>query len=82
MLLTAFAMLLATSGCAGIESWREHLNSNDYVDGTKQFNDTWVSKAGLEGRGDRPRETDLDSWWTWFMSPKARDIHRNTGVDF
>ena len=57
------------------------LPNEDYRDPTDEENDEW-SFAGKEARGDRPRERDPDRWWRkYVMSPKARSIERNMGID-
>ena len=38
--------------------------------------------VGEEGRADRDRERDPDRWWhNLVMSPEARNIERNLGID-
>lgn len=55
--------------------------NEDYRDPTDEENDEWAF-AGKEARGDRPRERDPDRWWRkYIMSPKARSIERNMGID-
>jgi hypothetical protein len=44
--------------------------------------DPWIDEAGVEARGDRPREKDPDRWFkNYFQSEKARSIERNLGID-
>ncbi|MEZ6129282.1 MAG: hypothetical protein R3C59_11410 [Planctomycetaceae bacterium] len=43
--------------------------------------DEW-SVAGKEGRHGMERERDPDRWWqNYIMSPQARSIERNLGID-
>lgn len=43
--------------------------------------DEWAF-VGEEGRGDQERERDPDRWWqNLVMSPQARNIERNLGID-
>ena len=82
VLLCAAALLSGSVGCAQLSSMRSYLTSNDYRDGTEEVNDNWTATAGTEGRGDKMREVDPDPWWTLnLMSPKAREIERNMGID-
>ena len=38
--------------------------------------------VGKEGRADMDRERDPDRWWqNLVMSPEARNIERNLGID-
>lgn len=38
--------------------------------------------VGTEGRADQDRERDPDRWWqNLVMSPEARNIERNLGID-
>jgi hypothetical protein len=38
--------------------------------------------VGKEGRADQERERDRDRWWhNLVMSPEARSIERNLGID-
>lgn len=78
------AGLLMATGCAMVESTHTFLkeNFNDRPDPTDQSDESWVKKAGEEGRGNRQRETDPDFWFNrWFKSEKHREIERNLGVD-
>jgi len=43
--------------------------------------DEW-SAVGKEGRHGMDRERDPDRWWqNYIMSPQARSIERNLGID-
>ena len=87
--IVALAMISLQTGCAMTEpankfvrqSWRLFKpNPNGYQDPTENFTDEW-SGVGQEARGERPFDTDPDSWWQkYVMSGKARAIERNLGI--
>lgn len=86
-ILLAFCLtscLVFQSGCNIVDSTEAFFNSRppDYTDGTETFDEHWTSTAGKEGRGNRARQQDPDSWWgRLIMSRKARDIENNLGID-
>ncbi|MCG6156751.1 hypothetical protein [Rubinisphaera margarita] len=53
----------------------------DYDDGTDDAEEEWIEEAGVEARGDRPMEKDNDPFRDLLMSPKARSIERNLGIE-
>lgn len=85
------ALVAGSSGCAltqplnSITRYAKDLftfRGTDYVDPTEEEDDAWISEAGDEARGDRPREKDPDQWYKkYVMSEKARSIERNLGID-
>lgn len=92
MFRTLIAVLLigTFSGMAGCNSMRESsrqmidvFKPGDYADGTDHFSDPWVQQAGVEARGNRPRESvgEPAMIHNLLTSPKARDIERNVGLD-
>jgi hypothetical protein len=47
----------------------------------EEVEDDW-GFVGEEGRAGQPRERDPDRWWqNLVMSPEARSIERNLGID-
>ena len=82
------AMVLVT-GCTLIESSKKATRETmrtlrpkpaDYRDGTEDDGEEWAW-VGKEARGDRPMESENDPFKPYLMSPKARSIERNLGVD-
>lgn len=89
--LTIVTVLITTStGCAMMESGR-----TAFLESTRMFRprphdgptmlgedeDEW-GFVGKEGRADMDRERDPDRWWQdLVMSPEARNIERNLGID-
>ena len=56
-------------------------NPNDGNALTSDDDDEW-NFVGQEGRADQKRERDPDRWWqNLVMSPEARHIERNLGID-
>lgn len=54
----------------------------DYSHPAYEKDPYWVSDVGSEARSDQVREEDPDQWYKkYLMSPKARSIERNLGVD-
>lgn len=88
LILTAFC--LASTGCsvfsAGQDAWTKtaRMVRPRPFDGPSEPDDPedeW-SFVGDEGRADQEREQDPDPWWQQhFMSPQARAIERNLGID-
>ena len=85
------AIFLSTSsGCAVFESsqnaWRQTMRMarpkpHDGPVEMEDMEDEW-GFVGEEGRADRDRERDPDRWWhNLVMSPEARNIERNLGID-
>jgi hypothetical protein len=66
------------SGCAATRDWLSSLKESDSV---LRHEDKWVEQAGLEARGDRPREmsTEPRAFRQLIMSEQARGIERNLG---
>lgn len=92
MLRTLLAVLLTATvlSHAGCNSMRESsrqmvsaLKPGDYDDGTDDVSDPWIHQAGVEARGNRPRDSVDEPRWFHNMltTPKARDIERNMGYD-
>ena len=90
--LLVLAALLPLAGCAAMESVQmaasetvEALrpSSSNYVDPADETSDPWVKKAGSEARGNRPVEKSEEPAWfrNLLMSPKARDIENNLGIE-
>lgn len=67
-------------GCASTRNWLSSLNEHD--DPFVKHEEKWVEQAGLEARGDRPREMSSEPRWfrQFTMSDEARGIERNLGV--
>ena len=82
--------VLFLSGCQLMDAGRKMTSytkntfspsHNDYRDTSQDADDDW-GFVGQEARGDRPRERDPDPWWQQFvMSPRARSIEKNLGID-
>ena len=89
-LLTAAVFLASSNGCAvfqsGKDAWTQtfRMTRPRPHDGPMEMEDDedeW-GFVGDEGRADRDRETDPDRWWhNLVMSPEARNIERNLGID-
>ena len=83
-------VIVSASSCALMEPVQEiqretvrmfRPKTSDYRDSTQDEIDEWES-VGREARGDQPFEHDPDPWWqNYIMSPKARSIERNLGID-
>lgn len=83
------AGLLAHSGCVFVDGMRD--GGRKMVSAFKlqeddagaRTNDPWVHQAGVEARGDRPREKAVDPAWLrkLTMSEEHRDIERQLGID-
>ena len=92
--VSIFVVVIATalSGCRVMDAGNEFIHGTwqlfrpkptDFRDGTSEEadSDEW-SIVGELGRGDQERERDPDPWWqNHVMSPKARSIERNLGID-
>lgn len=90
----AFSMLMVfvfagLSGCAMMDSMSNYVKQTfsfskgtDYINGTEEEDDAWVSEMGEEARSNHRRERDPDQWFkNYFMSEKARSIEHNVGID-
>ena len=89
MSVTAAAMLSLPTGCALVDKGKEVSRQTwkvfkprptDYRDPTEEESDEWEF-VGKEARGDRPLEKEPDPIKRLIMSPKARNIERNLGID-
>ncbi len=77
------------TGCAMVQPAHEAFSdsmdslkpkSQDYRDPSDQTGEEW-NIVGEEGRGHMAPERDPDPWWQRLvMSPKARSIERNLGI--
>ncbi len=85
-LCSAICLLSLLSGCAQFtsmdKSFRQGTKSvspskGEFDDETEE---TWVREAGVEARGDRPIEKDNDPFRNILMSPTAKSIERNLGI--
>jgi hypothetical protein len=58
-------------------------DSSGYSDPAEMSGDPWIQRAGVEARGNRPRERSYDPLGlrNLFMSEKALDIERNMGIE-
>jgi hypothetical protein len=80
-------IVFAQSGCNAIrENSRQMVDvfkPSDYADSTDDVSDPWIQQAGVEARGNRPREPiEEPSWYhNLWTTPKTRDIERNMGLD-
>ncbi len=92
LLLTLVCGCALTPGCAAWNSTQQMFaqsvhalrpTTGNYSDPTAQSGDPWVQSAGVEARGDRPKEIVNDPLHlrNIFMSEKARDIERNMGIE-
>ena len=82
--------LFCTTGCQLMDAGKKVTSytrdsfkpkSAGYRDTSLESSDDW-SFVGQEARGDRPREQDPDPWWQQLvMSPRARSIEKNLGID-
>lgn len=84
------ALLIAAVGCTQSVGMRNFMqnsmgfrkpNANGIGDGTDTTDEGWIREAGVEARGDRPLEKDPDVFRDMLMSPKARSIERNLGIE-
>lgn len=88
LIVTGFC--LTSTGCTLV-----NLGRDAFVQSTRSFRpkphdgparmeeeeDEW-GFVGTEGRADQDRERDPDRWWQdLVMSPEARNIERNLGID-
>ncbi len=87
--VAAAGMLSLLTGCALVDTGKDASRDTwklfkprptDYRDPTQDKDDQWAL-VGKEGRGDRPIENENDPLKKWLMSPKARNIERNLGVE-
>ena len=81
-------LLVQLSGCAvfkPVHEISEYMTSAfrpkglDYQMSADEDGSEW-DQVAIEGRGDRPRETNKDPLY-WIDSPKARSIKRNLNYD-
>jgi len=89
LLIIVAGLLLTSTGCqtmAPTSPLRQTLEmfrpaSQDYEDGTDEDGSEWHF-VGDEGRAGQVRERDPDPWFKEnLMSPKARSIEHNLGID-
>ncbi|RMG37357.1 MAG: hypothetical protein D6725_08995 [Planctomycetota bacterium] len=82
--------LTAASGCALVEPGKEFFRqswrifrpkTSDYRDTTQEEVEDGWSFVGKEARGNQPIEHENDPFKRYLMSPKARSIERNLGID-
>ena len=83
-------LILTSTGCQSLMSprtaWRQTVSmfrpdTQDYADGTDDDGTEW-DFVGEEGRAGQQRERDPDPWFKQnLMSPKARSIEHNLGID-
>lgn len=83
-------LLLSSTGCMMMQSGKDAMTQSMRMFRPKPFDevpdhnpedDEW-DFVGNEGRGDQPRERETDRWWhNLVMSPEARSIERNLGID-
>lgn len=81
---------LTSTGCTMLDASRDAMrqttrmfrpNPNDGPAHPDSEIDEWRF-VGDEGRADQDRERDPDRWWqNSIMSPEARNIERNLGID-
>lgn len=78
--LLVWASLGTLAGCTATRDWLAELNGKD--DPFVRQEEKWVEQAGLEARGDRPREMATEPRWfrEFTMSEEARGIERNLNV--
>ncbi len=90
--LLVLAALLPVAGCAAMHSVQMAASetvdamrpsSSNYANPEDEASDPWVKKAGSEARGNRPKEKSEEPPWlrNLLMSPKARDIENNLGIE-
>ncbi|MEQ9410056.1 MAG: hypothetical protein RIK87_20130 [Fuerstiella sp.] len=82
--------VFTSTGCAVMESGKNSMRQmtqmfrpNPYDEPLRPASeeDEW-GFVGNEGRADQDRERDPDRWWqNLVMSPEARNIERNLGID-
>lgn len=88
LIVTVFCA--ASTGCAVFNAGQDAWTKTSRMMRPKPFDgpaeaddpeDEW-SFVGDEGRADMDRERDPDRWWqNLVMSPQARAIERNLGID-
>ena len=89
-LLILAVFTAASTGCALSESGQQAVFQMKHLIRPKPYDepvqqedveDDW-SFVGAEARAGQPRERDPDRWWQdMVMSPEARQIERNLGID-
>ena len=89
-LLIVAVFLSSSTGCAAFNSGKDAWTQTLRMARPRPFDgpttpddqeDEW-GFVGDEGRADRDRERDPDRWWhNLVMSPEARNIERNLGID-
>jgi hypothetical protein len=86
------AVAIALSGCGALQKVGQDTKSFaktlrpeswDAENPADDPGDPWIEAAGLEGRSEQTRENDMDPLRlrTLLMSPRARSIERNVGID-
>ena len=88
LIVAVFAF--TSTGCTMLNASRDAMvqsarmfkpNPNDGNSLSGRENDDW-GFVGKEGRAEQKRERDPDRWWQdMVMSPEARHIERNLGID-
>lgn len=89
-LLIVAVFLTASTGCSMVDSGQSAMKEFtrsfrprpfDEPAGLADEEDEW-GFVGDEGRAGMDRERDPDRWWqNLIMSPQARQIERNLGID-
>ena len=87
--VAAAGLLLLVTGCAVVDTGKAGLwgarklfrpRPTDYRDTTQEEDDPWAF-VRKDGRGHRPLENENDPLKKYMMSPKARNIERNLGIE-
>ncbi len=90
--LLVLAALLPVAGCAVMQSMQTTASAtvdamrpsaSTSVHPADEPSDPWIKKVGTEARGNRPKEKSEEPPWlrNLLMSPKARDIENNLGIE-
>ena len=74
------AVCVLAAGCTSPRNWLSSINNN--ADPAVGPDEQWVRDAGMEARGDRPKEMATEHRWfrEFTMSERAREIERNFGI--
>ena len=84
MVMLFIGTVFVQSGCNAMrESSRQMVDVFKPSDYAEWSDDPWVRQAGVEARGNRPRESTGEPPWLYntLTSQRARDIDRNMGID-
>lgn len=86
LMISAGLACFGSIGCANMPTMQDwtagfRMKGDDFVHPADEPQEKWIESAGNEARGDRPMTKDGDPLNKWLMSPKARDITMNMGVD-